>query len=265
MQSYVNTGILPDLFVAVSLNTANTLKFVVLPTTLLKQRLWLWHSFRPFKTLHSWKHIFSNELHSWLVKAWNLASMKTLMQKRVKHWQNRAGRVLSFFSIRRNWDSLNPSPAGECAPLPLVPGGGAQLACERGGGRVPIPTMGYTLWYSVCLFTLWLVFFQTLLETKTALDMEIAVYRKLVESEEDRLGIDNTDNSESQGVTNRCRRLSWLTNSALLYEPKCGGGGEYGVLANGFSWARIFKPFKAPRNQFRAWRNRFLRIDFCDP
>jgi hypothetical protein len=27
--------------------------------------------------------------------------------------------------------------------------------------------------------------------------MEIAVYRKLVESEEDRLGIDNTDNSES--------------------------------------------------------------------
>ena len=41
-----------------------------------------------------------------------------------------------------------------------------------------------------------LAFSQTLLETKTALDMEIAVYRKLVESEEDRLGIDNTDNSE---------------------------------------------------------------------
>jgi len=28
-----------------------------------------------------------------------------------------------------------------------------------------------------------------------------------------------------QGVTKRCR-LSWLTNSALVYEPKCGGGGE---------------------------------------
>ncbi len=27
-----------------------------------------------------------------------------------------------------------------------------------------------------------------------------------------------------QGVTKRCR-LSWLTNSALVYEPKCGGGG----------------------------------------
>jgi hypothetical protein len=28
----------------------------------------------------------------------------------------------------------------------------------------------------------------------------------------------------SQGVTKRCS-LSWLTNSALLNEPKCGGGG----------------------------------------
>ncbi len=28
-----------------------------------------------------------------------------------------------------------------------------------------------------------------------------------------------------QGLTKRCR-LSWLTNSALVYEPKCGGGGE---------------------------------------
>jgi len=27
----------------------------------------------------------------------------------------------------------------------------------------------------------------------------------------------------SQGVTKRCR-LSWLTISALVYEPKCGGG-----------------------------------------
>jgi hypothetical protein len=28
-----------------------------------------------------------------------------------------------------------------------------------------------------------------------------------------------------QGVTKRCR-LSWLTNSALVYEPKYGGRGE---------------------------------------
>ncbi len=31
-------------------------------------------------------------------------------------------------------------------------------------------------------------------------------------------------NSHTQGVTKRCR-LSWLTNSALVYEPKCGGRG----------------------------------------
>ncbi len=48
---------------------------------------------------------------------------------------HRVGRVLSFFSSRRNWDSPNPSPAGECSPLPLVPGGGAHsLATEEGGG-----------------------------------------------------------------------------------------------------------------------------------
>ncbi len=29
----------------------------------------------------------------------------------------------------------------------------------------------------------------------------------------------------NQGVTKRCR-LSWLTNSALVYEPKCGGRGD---------------------------------------
>jgi hypothetical protein len=29
--------------------------------------------------------------------------------------------------------------------------------------------------------------------------------------------------STIQGVTRRCR-LSWLTNSALVFEPKCGGG-----------------------------------------
>ncbi len=32
-----------------------------------------------------------------------------------------------------------------------------------------------------------------------------------------------------QGFTKRCR-LSWLTNSALVYEPKCGGGMLGGLL-----------------------------------
>ncbi len=39
------------------------------------------------------------------------------------------------------------------------------------------------------------------------------------------------------GVTKRCR-LSWLTNSAIVYEPKCGGVGlGCGVSANEYSCA----------------------------
>ncbi len=46
------------------------------------------------------------------------------------------GRVLSFFSSRRNWDSLNPLPAESVPPPPpLVPGGGATLVSERGMGE----------------------------------------------------------------------------------------------------------------------------------
>jgi hypothetical protein len=57
----------------------------------------------------------------------------------------RIGRVLSFFSSRQNWESPNPSPAGECSP---GSGGRGTLAGEKGGGRVPIPTRVHTLWYS---------------------------------------------------------------------------------------------------------------------
>jgi hypothetical protein len=47
--------------------------------------------------------------------------------------------------------------------------------------------------------------------------------------------------SYTQGVTKRCR-LSWLTNSALVYEPKCWGGGEgCGVSANKHSSAQDSK------------------------
>ncbi len=37
-----------------------------------------------------------------------------------------------------------------------------------------------------------------------------------------------------QGVTKRCR-LSWLVNSVLLNEPKCGGVGSCGVSAKEYS------------------------------
>ncbi len=45
---------------------------------------------------------------------------------------HRVGRVLSFFSSRRNLDSPNPSPAGECAPHPRFWGKGHTRWRERG-------------------------------------------------------------------------------------------------------------------------------------
>ena len=42
-----------------------------------------------------------------------------------------------------------------------------------------------------------------------------------------------------QGVTKRCR-LSWLTNSALVYEPKCGGRG--GVAGSESLWLPLIIP-----------------------
>jgi hypothetical protein len=63
-----------------------------------------------------------------------------------KYCYHRVGRVLSFFSSRRNWDSPNPSPAGECVPPLFGSVGRGTLAGER-GGKVPIPTRGHTLWY----------------------------------------------------------------------------------------------------------------------
>ena len=53
----------------------------------------------------------------------------------------------------------------------------------------------------------------------------------------------------NMGVTNRCR-LSWLTNSALVYEPKCGGWGAegYGVSANEYIQLFTWSPNKLWRS-----------------
>jgi len=48
---------------------------------------------------------------------------------------HRVGRVVSFFSSRRNWDSPNPPPAGECVPHPLIPGEGAYSLAREGVGE----------------------------------------------------------------------------------------------------------------------------------
>jgi hypothetical protein len=47
---------------------------------------------------------------------------------------HRVGRVLSFFSSRRNWDSPTPLAAGECAPPPFGPGGREHSPAEKGVG-----------------------------------------------------------------------------------------------------------------------------------
>ncbi len=62
------------------------------------------------------------------------------------NYNHRVGRVLSFFSSRRNWDSPTPT-----APPPFGPGGEGTLSCGRGVGGVPIPTRGHTLWCSIYL------------------------------------------------------------------------------------------------------------------
>jgi hypothetical protein len=56
---------------------------------------------------------------------------------------HRVDRVPGLFSCRLNWDL--PSPAGVCAPSPLVPGEGHTRFREMG---VPFRTRGQTLWYS---------------------------------------------------------------------------------------------------------------------
>ncbi len=53
-----------------------------------------------------------------------------------------------------------------------------------------------------------------------------------------------------QGVTKRCR-LFWLTNSALVYDPKCGGGGRgCGASANKYSYVRTWSPNKLWRSNY---------------
>ena len=63
-------------------------------------------------------------------------------------------------------------------------------------------------------------------------EKERVVKSSLHETSTDQLG--NRAVVWGQGVTKKWR-LSWLTNSALVYEPKCGGRGSCGVSANKYS------------------------------
>jgi hypothetical protein len=58
---------------------------------------------------------------------------------------HRVGRVLSFFSSRRNWDSPTPLAAGECAPPPFGPGGGNTRLQQKGWGSHNSEEVTYTV------------------------------------------------------------------------------------------------------------------------
>ncbi len=66
--------------------------------------------------------------------------------------------MLSFSPVVGIGTPPTPQPQASVPPPSLVPGKGAYtLAGERGGGRVPIPTRGHTLWYSLYIRTYFVV------------------------------------------------------------------------------------------------------------
>jgi hypothetical protein len=66
-----------------------------------------------------------------------------------------------------------------------------------------------------------------------------------------------------QGVTKRCR-LSWLTNSALVYYPKCeGGGGKWGGGLGGLSqWVQLYT--WSPNKLGRSTITPYLTHDYTE-
>jgi hypothetical protein len=60
----------------------------------------------------------------------------------------RVSRVLSFFQVIEIGTPPTPHPQASVPPY-SGSGGRDTLAGERGGGRVPIPTRGHAMWYSI--------------------------------------------------------------------------------------------------------------------
>ncbi len=63
--------------------------------------------------------------------------------------------MLSFSPVVGDGADPTPQPQASVPPPPLWSGGRGTFAGERGGGRVPIPTKGHTLWCSIYISTLW--------------------------------------------------------------------------------------------------------------
>ncbi len=80
------------------------------------------------------QHVANSVNRSILKKSWHIGFDVFIVHSSVR-LNHRVGRVLSFFSSRRDWDSPNPSSAGECAPPPPVPGGGAHSLAREGMGE----------------------------------------------------------------------------------------------------------------------------------
>ena len=63
----------------------------------------------------------------------------------------------------------------------------------------------------------------------------------------------------NQGITKRCR-LSWLTNSALVYEPICTGGG--GALRGISQWVKLCTITWSPN---KLWRSKSILLTIAEP
>jgi hypothetical protein len=79
----------------------------------------------------------------------------TVSQHSKSDWlHHRVDRVISFSPVVGIGTTPTPHPQASVPP-PFGSGGRGTLADEKGGGRVRIPTMGHTLWYSLYIRTLW--------------------------------------------------------------------------------------------------------------
>jgi hypothetical protein len=67
---------------------------------------------------------------------------------------HRVGRVLNFSPVVGIGTPPTPHPQASVPPPLFGSGGGAHSLAREGGGRVPIPTRGHTLCYSLYICTL---------------------------------------------------------------------------------------------------------------
>jgi hypothetical protein len=132
--------------------------------------------------------------------------------------RHRVGRVLSFFSSRRNWDSPQPPTRSLVCPLPLVSGGqwgeGNTRWRER-GWESPNSDEGHTLWYSLYVRTLWCKAFSQLSELGPP---HPAPLHPSAADECFPLGGTHSPSGEGVGVPVRTRGQTLLYSMYCIYE-----------------------------------------------